>query len=146
MVDVPESPEAARAEEWATLAPLLPPLGRLLGQILMRIEGALGAEDAWLIEDVLDAHGLCVGVPPEWMTTLLQALLEGRVSDERVPYPTGYPHGENGLINVLLDIGDARLGVVDTGEDWTWSLPSLGVELTVFREGGPYYLLRRQSP
>ncbi|MGW1616442.1 hypothetical protein ACWCQZ_44760 [Streptomyces sp. NPDC002285] len=80
---------------------------------------------------------------PEWMNDLLDALLTRRLTGEAVRCPEGYPDGENGLMNILLDLErEFPLGIEDEGEATFWPMPQIGLALLIGREGGTHYVVR----
>jgi hypothetical protein len=69
-------------------------------------------------------------------------IANGQHSDSFVRLPTGYPNGENGLMNSLLEIEETvlPLGIDDEGESVLWSPPKLGLAVYWSREsGGSHY-------
>ena len=111
------------------------PLTKLLARVLESVLGPLSQDQLMEVEDSVHSHGLDGDNPPSWMTKLLQTLVDG-VLTGRVSIPDGYPEGENGLTNVLADVGDQLLGIEDVGESLVWTLPRLGVVLQIQRESG----------
>ena len=79
---------------------------------------------------------------------LLTDIMGRRVDKPRRKVPAEYPHGENGLANVLADIEQELfpLGVDDYGEGLVWTLPGCGVRVVVSRETrrpGPWLIVER---
>jgi hypothetical protein len=90
------------------------------------------------LEEAVSSHGLEGEKAPPWMFEFFARILSRRLTPrtERYEVPTGYPFGESGLSNVLLDIDRAIhwLGLDDSGEEVVWPLPKLGVRVCIIRE------------
>jgi hypothetical protein len=132
--------------DWA--APY-PPLTAGLATILHRL-GLTGAEadDDALRADVHEAvtDNLVDRDAPAWMTELVDAILHGRHSEQRVTVPALRPDGMTVIRNILADLDERfTLAIVDDGEWWGWTMRPLGLYLWVDREvsgGVEQYLLR----
>ena len=75
---------------------------------------------------------------PKWMEDFVGAIAKGETTGELLAIPNGYPDGENGLINSLLDIDEhvVPLGVDDYGESVQWRIPELRILVFWSRESG----------
>ncbi len=89
-----------------------------------------------LLEVLIEEHGLGGDSPPEWMIRLFDDVLNQRADGPRRFVPMGYPEGENGLSNILLDVQAEimPLGYDDYGEGADWPIPSCGVRVYISRE------------
>ena len=112
---------------------------------LVMIVGAIRGQaldaDRELLRQALEGDGLYPDAP-DWMNSFVSMIAKGQHSDSFVRLPTGYPNGENGLINSLLEIEETvlPLGIVDEGESVLWSSPELGLAVYWSREtGGSHY-------
>lgn len=71
----------------------------------------------------------------EWLVPLLQRLIDGATTVQPVEIPVGYPHGESGLSNVLLDLAsESWMDFDDCGEGSLWRLRRAGLEVFICRE------------
>jgi hypothetical protein len=116
------------------------PLTLVLAELLECGYGvAATVESRGVIELAVSDHDLDGDKAPAWLFEFLSRILHRRMTPrtERYKIPSGYPRGENGLCNVLLDIEQAfrPLGLDDYGEDMKWPIPGLGLEVSIIREG-----------
>jgi hypothetical protein len=90
-----------------------------------------------LVRQALEGEGLYPDAP-DWMFFFISLIANGQHSDSFVRLPTGYPHGENGLMNALLEIEETvlPLGIYDEGESVVWVPPKLGLAVYWSREAG----------
>ena len=117
------------------------PLTLVLFDLLQRGFGDdPSAERLVQLEALVSDHDLEGEKAPAWMFEFFSRILNRRLTPrtDRYVIPCGYPHGENGLCNVLLDIDhDIKpLGLDDSGEGLTWPIPRLGIRVVVIREWG----------
>jgi hypothetical protein len=90
-----------------------------------------------MIEEIVVGHDLDADRAPAWMFEFLSRIRNRHLTPRSAEYeiPAGYPHGENGLFNVLADISEVySLGLDDYGEGLTWSISGLGIRVSVIRE------------
>ena len=117
-----------------------------LGAIVAGIRGYALKTDARRIADAVAGDELLT--PPDWMQQFVADIANGRSSDCLLRIPMGYPRGENGLINVLLEV-DATvcpLGIEDSGEQLFWALPHNNVQVFIGRETAGNYFLAAVRP
>jgi len=115
----------------------LSPLAVTLLPILEQIQGTLFSElQQRVLEDIISDHGLNDDNPSEWMVELFEAIPNQKRNFPSWDVPSSYPHGENGLANLLADISRelCPLQIQDYGEGATWSIPEFDVVVTVMRE------------
>lgn len=135
MRELPRPPEDLADGDWAPLTPrLVPILSALRPQ-------ALSAELWMEVQDAVDGHAPS-REGQAWMVDLLDDLLAGRTSGAWQPLPEGYPDGDNGLVNILLDLEAEAIGYDDQGEDAVWTLKPFGVQLQIVREGARKFRLQ----
>ncbi len=118
------------AERWSRLTrAIVPVLEKIASHPILD-------DERDLFEVIIAEHGLDGESPPEWMVELFDDVLNQRVDGPRRFVPVGYPEGENGLSNILLDIQAEimPLGYEDYGEGADWPIPSCGVRVDVSRE------------
>lgn len=105
----------------------------------------LKVEEIEGIEYAIENHILPEDEVPGWMLKFFDNITHKRELDKKIPYPNGYPFGENGLINILADLemdhGFDFTGFNDYGEAVEWKIEKLGLKLFINREGEDYYLI-----
>lgn len=115
------------------------PLTLVLADLLERGLGATAGEKMReLLEIAIREHALEGENAPAWMFEFFSRILNHRLAPrtERYEIPRGYPHGEEGLCNLLLDIDrDVHpLGFDDYGEGVMWPISDLGLRVGIIRE------------
>ena len=108
-----------------------------LCDIITAIRGNPQPSDRTRVAEALESHGLSEH-PPKWMEDFVDAISKRKPSENMISIPNGYPEGENGLINTLLDIDEhvVPLGIDDSGECVQWRIPRLGILVYWSRESG----------
>ena len=108
-----------------------------LCDIVTAVRGNALPSDRDRVVEALEGDGLSER-PPKWMEDFVGAIAKGEPSEKLVSLPNGYPDGENGLINTLLEIDEhvVPLGIDDSGECVQWRIPKLGVLVFWSRESG----------
>ena len=106
-----------------------------LCDIVAAIRGNPLPSDRAKITEALAGDGLSES-PPQWMEHFVGAIAQGQVTEKLIAIPAGYPNGENGLINSLLDVNEhvVPLGIDDCGECVEWRIPRLNVIVFWSRE------------
>lgn len=112
----------------------------VLTELLERGFGAAATDEVRdVVEIAVSDHDLDGDKAPPWVFEFLSRILNRRMTPRTEGYkiPSGYPHGEDGLCNVLLDIeqGLQPVGLDDYGEDLKWPIPGLGLQVSILREG-----------
>jgi hypothetical protein len=108
---------------------------------------ALARPDSFIDPDIVEGavagHGLDGEAPPNWMVAWFARIATRQPTPELFEVPGGYPNGDEGLVNVLLDIEEAigPLGFDDCGESFAWPIPAAGLVVLTIREtaDGRYY-------
>ena len=105
-----------------------------LCKIVHAIRGEPKLTDRQAIIDALTEDGILDA--PQWMQEFVERIACANYTDSLLQIPTGYPEGENGLINSLLEIDKTvvALGMDDYGEDSYWHIPRLNVVVYIGRE------------
>ena len=120
----------AEVERWSRLT-------RAIVPVLEKIAAHPMLDDERdLFEVIIQEHGLGGESPPEWMVELFDDVLNQRVDGPGRFVSMGYPEGEDGLSNILLDIQAEimPLGYRDYGVGADWPIPSCGVRVYISRE------------
>jgi len=109
----------------------------------------LNATEIHGIENAIDNHFLERDQIPDWMLQFFDNIIYMQELDKKIPYPVGYPNGENGMINILADLesdeGFDFTGFNDSGESVEWKIAPLGLKVFINREGEEYYQLTRYT-
>lgn len=87
---------------------------------------------------ILERHGLATS--PAWMSRLLEKIANKETLARLERIPSGYPMGENGLVNVLLDINSeiVSLSLDEHGESLYWEIVPFDLVVSILREtAGP---------
>jgi hypothetical protein len=96
-----------------------------------------------IVEGAVAGHELDGESPPEWMVAWFARIAARQPIRELFEVPGGYPDGDEGLINLLLDIEEAigPLGLDDVGESFEWPVLAAGLVVLTIREtnDGRYY-------
>ena len=120
----------AEVERWSRLTrAIVPVLEKIVSHPILD-------DERDLFEVIIEEHGLDGEAPPEWMIGLFDDVLNQRVDGPTRFVPWGYPEGESGLSNILLDIQSEimPLGYDDYGEGADWPIPSCGLQVYISRE------------
>ncbi len=115
------------------------PLTVVLSELLQRGFGVTANNELHgSLETLVVSHALDGGKAPTWVFEFFSRILNHQLAprSERYEIPRGYPHGEEGLCNLLLDIDRDvhRLGFDDYGEGVMWPIPGLGLHIGIIRE------------
>ena len=110
------------------------PIVDSLCRIVHAIRGQARTADRQAIADALDGNGILDA--PVWMQEFVARIASSEYTEHLVRLPIGYPDGENGLMNTLLEIEETvvPLGIDDCGESITWHIPALNVLVYIGRE------------
>jgi hypothetical protein len=115
------------------------PLTVVLSELLERGFGVPSNNELLgLLELAVSDHGLEGDKAPEWMFEFFSRILNRRWAprSERYEVPRGYPHGEDGLSNLLIDIDQEvhPLKLDDYGEALMWPIRGLSLHVSIIRE------------
>ena len=75
---------------------------KLLAIASRELGGAPSDETILAVREAVSDHALWEAA--DWLLPLLQRLIDGAPTFQRIEIPAGYPAGESGLANVLADL------------------------------------------
>lgn len=110
------------------------PIVDSLCEIVHAIRGQTRTTDRQAIVDALNGDGILDA--PVWMQEFVGRIASSEYTERLLKIPPGYPDGENGLMNTLLEIDETvmPLGIDDCGESMVWHIPALNVLVYIGRE------------
>ncbi len=91
-----------------------------------------------IIEEAVAVHGLDGESAPPWMVAWFNHIATGQPRPTLFEVPIGYPRGDCGLVNLLMDIEETvgSLGFIEEGESFKWTIPAAHLTVLSIRETG----------
>lgn len=110
------------------------PIVDSLCSIVYAIRGQARTTDRQAIVDAVNGVGILDA--PVWMQEFVGRIASSEYTERLLKIPPGYPDGESGLMDTLLEIDETvlPLGIDDGGESMVWHIPALDVLVYIGRE------------
>lgn len=125
----------------------LSPLTRVVIEVVELARPGSPPVNPAIVEEAVTCHGMNGEAPPAWPLAWFRRIATRQPVSTLFEVPDRYPDGDQGVVNLLLDIEQAigPLGVTDVGESLEWIIPGAGLRVLTLREtarGGYYGAIR----